>query len=147
MKRLLPPTFLFCALVLTVILHLLAPLTRIFDWPWRLLGLAPLILGSALNLIADQAFKRRGTTVKPFEKSSFLVTEGVFRISRHPMYLGMVSIVFGAGVLLGTLAPLLVAVALGIMLDRIFIRAEERMMRIAFGDAYGDYTRRTRRWI
>lgn len=147
MNRPLPPAFFLSALVLAVVLHLVLPLARILDWPWRWLGAAPLAFGCALNLIADQAFKRRGTTVKPFRESSALVTDGVFRISRHPMYLGMVSIVAGAGLLLGSLSPLLVAGALAALLDRVFIRAEEPMMESVFGEDYRDYRRRVRRWI
>jgi protein-S-isoprenylcysteine O-methyltransferase Ste14 len=45
-----------------------------------------------LNLVADRQFKLSATTVKPFEASSALLTDGAFRYSRHPMYLGMVGI-------------------------------------------------------
>ncbi|MBD3236591.1 MAG: hypothetical protein GF330_07795 [Candidatus Eisenbacteria bacterium] len=54
----------------------------------------PLMTGEALNLRADGLLERCGTEVKPFRGSSTLVTEGPFRISRRPTYLG------GLGVLL-----------------------------------------------
>ena len=45
-------------------------------------------LGLTPNLLADRAFKKRDPTVKPFEESTALLTTGVFRVSRNPMYLG-----------------------------------------------------------
>jgi protein-S-isoprenylcysteine O-methyltransferase Ste14 len=49
-------------------------------------GSLPLLLGLALNVVADRQFKQAKTTVKPFQRSSALVTNGAYRICRHPMY-------------------------------------------------------------
>ena len=89
MKKALPPTYFLGAIVLAVTMHFLLPLRQLLAFPWRLTGLAPLVIGILLNLLADHTFKKHETTVKPFEKSSSLVTGGVFGISRNPMYLGM----------------------------------------------------------
>ena len=89
-KKVLPPTYLWISIAIMLILNFLLPLTKIIPWPWNLLGIFPLACGIALNLIADNAFRAAKTTVKPFEESTALVTSGVFRISRHPMYLGFV---------------------------------------------------------
>ena len=67
MRKLLPPTYFFGAVLLVVVLHFLLPLHQILYFPWCLLGLAPLVIGIMLNLLADQAFKKHNTTVKPFE--------------------------------------------------------------------------------
>ena len=63
--------------------------------------MVPLALGIALNLAADNSFKRYKTTVKPVENSTVLITAGVFRLSRHPMYLGFVLILVGITLLMG----------------------------------------------
>ena len=89
-KKILPPTYLFTSIALMIVLHFLFPLVEVIPYPWLLLGGVPLLLGLALNLIADKAFKIVNTTVKPFEESKALITTGVFRFSRHPMYLGMI---------------------------------------------------------
>ena len=68
-----------------VILRFLLPGCRVVPFPWNLLGAAPLALGLAVEVIADRAFKRHNTTVKPSETSSSLVTGGMFAISRNPM--------------------------------------------------------------
>lgn len=65
----------------------------------------PLIFGVALNISADRMFKQHKTTVKPFEESTSLVTDGVFRFSRNPMYLGMVLILSGVVLLAGSTTP------------------------------------------
>jgi protein-S-isoprenylcysteine O-methyltransferase Ste14 len=147
MKRLMPPTYLGLSIVLMVLLHFVFPVTRIMGFPWNLLGLGPLISGIAINLIADRAFKTRGTTVKPFEASSALVTEGVFRLSRHPMYFGFVLVLLGIAVLVGSLTPFAVVVAFGVLMDRVFIPAEEAAMETTFGTAWLGYKAKVRRWI
>jgi protein-S-isoprenylcysteine O-methyltransferase Ste14 len=146
-NRILPPTYLLVAMVAMIVLHFAFPVTRIIPVPWNLLGLVPLGLGFALNLIADRAFKVVQTTVKPFEESSTLVTEGAFRISRNPMYLGYVSILLGLGVLMRSLGPLIVIPIFILLMDRVFIQVEERMLETRFGEAWAAYKAHVRRWI
>jgi protein-S-isoprenylcysteine O-methyltransferase Ste14 len=147
MSKALPPTYFLGAGVLAVALHFALPLQQVLMFPWRLTGLAPLGIGIVLNLLADQAFKRHDTTVKPFEKSNALVVDGVFGISRNPMYLGMTFILLGAALLLGSLSPFAVVVALPILLDRIFIVPEEKMLEDRFGDQFRAYRKCVRKWI
>ena len=101
----------------------------------------------ALNLRADGIFKKAHTTIKPFEVSSVLVKNGVFGRTRNPMYLGMAMIVFGIALAMGSLTPMFVAVALPIVLDRVFIVHEERMLEKTFGEEFRAYRRRVRRWM
>ena len=100
-KQILPPTYVLIALVVMLVLHFIFPGIKLIALPWNLLGLIPLVIGVALNLIADSAFRKAGTTVKPFQESTTLLTDGVYRISRHPMYLGFVLILIGVAILLG----------------------------------------------
>jgi protein-S-isoprenylcysteine O-methyltransferase Ste14 len=97
--------------------------------------------------LADRSLKRHQTTVKPFESSRVLVTEGVFRVSRHPMYLGMILTVAGIAVLLGSLTPWSIVLLLAVLLDARFIRIEESMLEGAFGEEYRRYKKQARRWI
>jgi len=147
MRKALPPTYFFGAIVLAVALHFLLPLRQLLFFPWRLTGFVPLVIGILLNLLADQTFKKHDTTVKPFEKSSSLVTEGVFGISRNPMYLGMTLILFGVALLLGALTPFAIVIVLPILLNHVFILPEETMLEDAFGDQFREYCERVRKWI
>jgi len=147
MKRPLPPTFFLGAIVLSVALHFLFPLRQLLESPWRLIGIAPLLLGIALNLLADQTFKKHDTTVKPFEESTALITAGVFGITRNPMYLGMTLILLGIALLLGSATPFAVVIVLPVLFDRLFISPEEEMLKDTFDDSFREYRNRVRRWI
>jgi len=130
-----------------VLLHFLIPVARIASYPWNLLGILLLVIGVSLNLMADAAFKREQTTVKPFEKSTTLVVTGVFQISRHPMYLGMLLILLGIAILMGTLTPLIVVIIFGILMELVFVRTEERMLEQQFGATWLAYKKKVRKWV
>ena len=147
MKKILPPVYFLGAIIVEVLLHFLLPLRQFLVFPWRLLGLVFLVAGIVLNALADQKFKKHETTVKPFEESTALVTDGVFNISRHPMYLGMTLILLGIGALLGSATPFAVVPVFTVLLDRIFIVQEEKMLEDTFGDQFRQYRNQVRRWI
>ena len=146
-KRVLPPAALAVALILMVALHFAWPGTQLLHYPLTLIGLLPLATGIVLNLSVDRAFKVHRTTIKPFERPSFLVTTGPFRLTRNPIYLGMVLLLLGVALLLGTLTPLAVIPVFTLWIDRGVIRFEERTLAETFGDAWQSYRRRVRRWI
>jgi len=126
-KRVLPPVYFFISIAAMALLNFFGPVFDFARYPWNLLGLVPMWIGIALNLIADAAFKKAQTTVKPFEISTALITTGVFGISRNPMYLGMVLILIGIAILMGSLSPLIVIVFFTALMELIFVRAEEKM--------------------
>jgi protein-S-isoprenylcysteine O-methyltransferase Ste14 len=145
--RLMPTSWLLIALVAMAALRLVFPIATVIPGPWGLAGIVLLALGVAMNLAADRAFHKAGTTVKPFEESSALLTNGVFRLTRNPMYLGFVLILAGAAALLGSLTPWLVIPAFAVLIDRMYITGEERMLAAKFGPAWQEYSKKTRRWL
>jgi protein-S-isoprenylcysteine O-methyltransferase Ste14 len=147
MKKTLPPVYFSGAIIVEVMLHFLLPLHQFPVFPWRLLGIVFLVIGLVLNALTALTFKKHKTTVRPFEKSTALVTGGVFKISRNPMYLGMSLILLGAGALLGSASPFAVVPVFIALLDRIFIIKEEQKLENTFGDQYRQYRNRVRRWI
>ena len=146
-KKLLPPTYFVAALAAMVVLHYLLPVVQIIPSPYHYLGVAPIVAGVLLNIWADRYFKRSQTTVKPFEESSHLIEAGPFRFSRHPMYLGLLLILAGAFILLGSLGPLVVVLAFVWLIATQFVQVEERMLEARFGDPYRRYQTRVRRWL
>lgn len=146
-KRVLPPTYLLLALAAMLALHFLLPLAQIIPAPWTLAGLIPLALGIAVNIAADSLFHRADTSVKPGDEPHVLVTQGPFRYSRNPMYLGFVFILAGIAILLGSLTPLIVIPVFAILIDQQFIQMEEQMLHGAFGTKWQNYASRTRRWL
>jgi len=112
-----------------------------------MVGIIPLALGIAFNFGADTALKKYGTTVKPFKKSTALITTGVYKYSRNPMYLGTVLILIGVALLMGSLSPCIIIPGFIFIMDRLFIRAEEGMLNAQFGDAWTAYKAKVRRWL
>ena len=146
-KKIMPTTCLLTSIVAMIALHFLFPATRIVPPLWNLLGIIPLTLGVVINLIADRAFHKANTTVKPFVESSVLIKSGAFRISRNPMYLGFVLFLIGMAVLMGSLTPYVVILAFAIVMDRMYITVEEHMLAEKFVVEWEEYKRSTRRWI
>jgi protein-S-isoprenylcysteine O-methyltransferase Ste14 len=146
-KMILPPTYLVVFIIAIIALHFLFPIITLIYFPWNLIGIIPLLFGIVLNLVADQVFKDVDTTVKPNEEPKNLINDGVYLISRHPMYLGMALILLGISTLLGTLTPFVVVATFAVIMETVFIRAEEQMMEETFGIEYVEYKKKVRRWI
>jgi protein-S-isoprenylcysteine O-methyltransferase Ste14 len=100
-----------------------------------------------LNLVGDKTFHRVRTTIRPFEESAVLVTDGLFRMSRNPMYLGMVLILTGIALLLRSFSPFLVILPFAVLIDRTYIQVEERMLAEKFGLEWEAYKKKTQRWL
>ena len=92
-------------------------------------------------------FKRAGTPIIPFEKSTSLLTHGIYRYTRNPIYLGMLIILAGAAVFLGSLTPFLVLPVFFFIIQEGYIRHEEPFLERIFGEQYRAYRRRVRRWL
>ncbi|HSQ74947.1 MAG TPA: isoprenylcysteine carboxylmethyltransferase family protein [Bacteroidota bacterium] len=143
----LPPTLFMTAAFASVALHFALPVVTLIRFPVTLVGLVPIVCGAILNLWADQLFKKRATTVKPFETPSAFITEDPFAWSRHPMYLGMVLLLVGISLLCGSLASFIPPLLFWLIMRLRFIPAEEHSMTQTFGEEYIQYTRRVRSWI
>ena len=143
----LPTTYFNLSWISMVLLRLLFPGPQIISFPFNLLGILLLLLGLWMNLWASSYFKKVNTTVKPFETSRQLITNGFFSITRHPMYLGMVSVLLGAAILLGSFLPFLIIPIFMYVINRKFIIPEEQMLNETFGQEYLNYKNRVRRWI
>lgn len=146
-KDIQPPTYFAALLLLSLASHLLFPAPMVIEPPLARLGLLPIVFGVVLNLWADSLFKKSRTTVKPQEMPSKLIVADPFRISRHPMYLGMASILLGEAIFLGSLLTFAFPLIFAILMEALFISKEEENLERAFGEEYLDYKRDVRRWI
>ncbi len=145
-RKIMPTTWLLVAIVVILCIHFVYPLRKCIPMPYGLLGLFPLALGIFVNLAADRAFHRANTTVKPFMESTALITTGVFRFTRNPMYAGFVLLLLGICILLGSVTPYAAVIVFAVLMDSAYIRAEEKMLEKRFGQGWDDYRRRVRRW-
>ena len=123
----------------------------VFGGGWRtpvagVIGLAAVILAG----IGILQFWRAGTTIDPHapQKSSALVEGGIYRLTRNPMYVGLALILIAWGVALGDGVALVAGpVVFVVVITRLQILPEERMLRARFGADYDAFVARTRRWI
>lgn len=95
------------------------------------------------------AFSRARTTIDPvqIEAASALVTGGIYRWTRNPMYVGLTALLLAWAVYLAAPLALLGPLAFALFIGRFQIIPEERMLRAKFGRAYEEYLGRVRRWL
>ena len=105
--------------------------------------------GVLFTVSAMLTFRRSKTTVNPIkpETATALVSGGPFRVSRNPMYLGLLLVLVGWAVLLGAPWSLAGPVAFVLYIQRFQIIPEERVLAIKFGVVYAQYCARVRRWL
>jgi protein-S-isoprenylcysteine O-methyltransferase Ste14 len=109
-------------------------------------GSAIMVIGFTLLLIAQFTLRRSYSSTLVIREDHQLITHGVYRFTRHPIYLGAIMVSIGVPVYASSLYGLLVMSALIlVLLNR--IRIEERILTEEFGDAYRTYTEATRKLI
>jgi protein-S-isoprenylcysteine O-methyltransferase Ste14 len=145
--KILPPIYALLALLVMLALHYLWPVAHIISGSARYVGIVLIGIGLGTASWARVLFNHAGTTIKPYQESSDLVVLGPFRFTRNPMYVSLILVLTGTAVLLGSLTPFLVIPVMAMILDRKFIRVEERMLEEKFGESYRSYKSSVRRWI
>jgi len=140
------PTTYFGILLLVTLGGFFSPF-RYVKPPLTYLGAIPIVFGFVFNLWADSLLKKRATTIKPNKKPTSFESGGPFRISRHPIYLGMVLILIGTAIITGCLMISVTSLIFAVIMETKFIPLEEKNMEKVFGKKYLDYKKRVRKWI
>lgn len=110
-------------------------------------GWTAIVCGIALLMMAIGFFRMKGTTVNPVKKPGKLVTEGIYSMSRNPMYLGMLLILSGVPFVMESLTALVFPPLFFLIMNQWVIPREEKTVEGVFGDEYLRYRTRTSRWI
>ena len=116
----------------------------------RLVAAITIALSGVATAIAGvAAFRRAKTTVNPLkpETSSTLVTSGIYRFTRNPMYVGLALVLLAWAVFLSSPWNLLGPLAFALYMNRFQIEPEERILSGMFGAAYSAYQSKVRRWV
>lgn len=115
----------------------------------RIVAFALMAAGLLIDAVSVVAFFRAKTTINPLqpERSEVLVVKGLYRVSRNPMYLGMLLILMGICVYLGQPLNVVFLMVFVGLINTLQIRPEERALRTRFGQSYVDYCHRVRRWV
>lgn len=145
--RVLPPVYFFICVMAAYVLHRYLPLVAVVPSPVNWAGAVLVAAGLGIALWASVLFKLAGTPVVPFTQSKAVVTTGIYRWTRNPMYLGMVIGLLGVAMLLGSLSAFLPIPFFVWQIRRKFILPEEAFLEGLFGARYTDYKARVRRWL
>jgi protein-S-isoprenylcysteine O-methyltransferase Ste14 len=129
-----------------LLLDRLWPLPRL-PLALRFMGMPLVAAGIGLAGWFASTMRRAGTPIDPYEAPTALVTEGPFRHTRNPAYVGVTLIYTGLSLLTGILWPLLFLPGVLLTVDRGVIQREERYLEKQFGSPYREYLRRVRRWL
>ena len=116
------------------------PFGSVIGGALALLGLA-IMLGAALQLLAGR------TTVIPGRDPSRMMTGGLYRFSRNPIYLADAILLAGLFVYWGALIALPLVALFMLLISKRFIADEETRLERLFGEEWQAYKSRTRRWI
>lgn len=117
---------------------------------WRLpLAVFCAALGVLVALLGFSALSQANTTINPVnpEKASAVVTGGIYRFTRNPMYVGLTALLIAWTIWLSEPWALLGPIAFMLYMTRFQIIPEERAMSSKFGRAYDEYRNRVRRWL
>ncbi|MHB8455629.1 MAG: methyltransferase family protein [Acidiferrobacterales bacterium] len=147
--RIPPPLYALAAALIMLGMHWYLPGTLIVGdethrWAWLVA-----LPGGVLVIWAAALFRRAHTTLDPVtpSRASRLVTDGPFRFSRNPIYLGLVFALFGWAVWLGSLSDFVVPPLFIALITRRQIMPEEKALEALFGDEYIRYRKQVHRWF
>jgi len=146
-RIILPPIWLVFGISAIFALNEYLPGYRFTSAASQLGGGVILVAGLVLLIYAGGLFKRAETGLVPFSPVTTLVTAGVYRRSRNPMYLGMALVLLGCAVTVGAVSALLVPPLFMVIITARYILPEETLLQHQFGDAYREYCARVRRWV
>lgn len=149
-KSILPPSLMMalCIGAMWALVDLVPTLTFGFSGQ-GLIGTFLVAAGLGVNVNAMIAFAKADTTINPLtpEKTSSLVTHGLFAQTRNPIYLAMAMILLGVFILFGNLINVAAVIFFVWYITNFQIIPEEEALKVSFGATYEDYCKKVRRWI
>ena len=106
-------------------------------------------IGAFIGIIAVYSFRKASTTVDPInpDKTSSLVTQGIYKYTRNPMYLGMLFILFAIAIRLGSVYACIVLPLYVWYITSFQIKPEEEVLMKLFRNDFTNYKKTVRRWI
>ena len=139
-------TYWLYSMIALLVVDVLAP-TNWLIWVFTVLMGAYLVVVLIPATLTANRFRKAGTALLPFEEATALVTSGLNRYSRNPMYLGIVLMLVGVALATGSLPCYLASLAFFLIIDSVFCPYEEDKLEQAFGPTYSRYRGTVRRWL
>lgn len=131
------------------LLHHHMPILQCWNFPWRHLAWIPVGGGLILDGWSVWLFFQHRTTVNPMKPANArsLVTGGFYQYTRNPMYLGLLLLLFGWAIWLGSLSPYFLLPLFVMLLNELQIKPEENALTSYFCEEYIRYKSRVGRWF
>jgi len=142
-----PPIFALLLIIISIILHFTYPLKTIIFPPYNLFGITALIVGLWISLKGKNTFQKLGAPLIPGQKPILIVKEGLYNLTRNPMYLGFIISLLGIAIILGSISAFISPLFFYIIINFFFIPFEERLMENNFGQDFLDFKKQIRRWF
>jgi len=142
-----PPRIAIVLMVISMGLWHFSPPETLLYISYKWIAGISIIFGFAVMIWAWLQFRKSDTAVCPTSITSRIVTNGVYKYSQNPMYLGMLIILTGASFIMGTIPSMFAPIGFFIIIDRVFIPYEEEKLLTDFGDVYSKYQIVTKRWL
>ena len=142
-----PPKIAQFFVLVAALLNWTTPLGEFQVYSSRVFGAILGTIGFGVMMGAWWQFKKRDTAICPLEKTDSLITSGLFRISRNPMYAGMIAMLSALAIFFGTIPFYLAALAYFLVINGVFCPYEENKLTESFGDTYSSYKNDVRRWL
>lgn len=142
-----PPVLALIYLVIVYLVKRYIPISLVVPDVLRNIGIALVVIGIMLGFGVVWEFGKSRTTLNPHGSVTSIVTSGVFRFSRNPIYLGFVLMLIGFPLYTGTYWGLFFAPLLVISFNELVIQYEEAYLEKKFGDEYTSFKSRVRRWL
>jgi len=142
-----PPKIAQAFVLVAALLHGLTPMREMVIYSQPVAGAVLGILGFCIMMWGWGLFKKQDTAVCPTAINTHLLTSGIYRFTCNPMYLGVIIILLGIAIAVGSLPFYLVTVLYFIVINHVFCPYEEQKLVATFGDDYLAYKDRGRRWL
>ena len=146
-KNVHPPVVALMFIVIAYFLGRFAPLPFVAPMFLRYVGLFLAFLGFLLGIGAFLEFRKARTTLDPHGSVKQVVSSGIYRFTRNPIYLGFLLMVIGVPLNSGIYWGIVMAPFYMLLMNRLVIEQEEAYLEKKFGKAYTSYTARVRRWL
>jgi len=147
MKKKFSPPFLYKLFIAVMILPVFLPLPVQIHFPYNLTGIILLIAGAYIAIDTKKMFKKTQTPISHLAKPVNLYTKRIFRLTRNPMYFGIVIAIGGIAMITGIIYNFIFPILYLAIMDAHFVRPEEKELEKKFGDVYRQYKRKTNRWL
>ncbi|MAO82730.1 MAG: isoprenylcysteine carboxyl methyltransferase [Myxococcales bacterium] len=115
----------------------------------NILALVFLIIAIIMIVLSINKFKKNRTTISPLRpnKTSSLITSGIYNYTRNPMYLGLLLMLISTALFIKNFISFLIIPLFVIFINKNQILPEEQILENIFGEEYRNYTKKVKRWI